>query len=423
MRFKYFFFAFILLISTCNAYQSKQQNNSPPVLTSINIVDNNGFSETISGGDRLKQFENVDFLKSQPYQKVLRIYSRDANGDARAYVTSYHSNGQLKQFLEVVNNRAYGLYQERHDNGNVKVEATIVGGTADIDTGAEKSWIFEGYTHAWDEEGRLVAEIPYENGVLEGIAYYYHQNGSLWKCTPLHKNQYVGTSETYLVDGTLFQTTEYADGLKNGPSIRYWDGNKIASSEIYCEGNLSSGSYYDQSGKLISEVKDGTGFRAVFGKDTVTEMQEFRSGVQEGNVKIFDNQGVLASTHQLVQGLKHGEELEYYEGTSIPKLSIAWVEGKIQGNVKTWYPNGIPESQREMSGNKKTGVLTAWYRDGNLMMIEEYDQDKLRKGEYFLRGEKNPISTVNAGQGTATIYDSNGNLLRKVTYAHGKPQL
>ena len=98
-----------------------------------------------------------------------------------------------------------------------------------------------------------------------------------------------------------------------------------------------------------------------------------------------------------------------------------WVEGRIQGLVKTWYPNGTSESQREMSRNAKNGLLTAWYFDGSVMMIEQYDRDKLLKGEYFERGEKIPVSQVMNGKGIATIHDSKGTFLRRITYNNGKP--
>ncbi len=119
---------FILLfaLTSCSTYNKEP----PPVLTSINIIDRNGMSETISTEDRMKRYEHVDFLTEQPYQKVLRIYSRDQHGDIRAFVTSYHPNGHPKQYLEIVNNRAHGSYREWHSNGTLKLETYVIGGEA-----------------------------------------------------------------------------------------------------------------------------------------------------------------------------------------------------------------------------------------------------------------------------------------------------
>ena len=68
-------------------------------------------SETINSKDRLNAFEKTNFLSAQPYQKVMRVYGKQENGDIKACITSYHPNGQVKQYLESVNNRAFGAYQ------------------------------------------------------------------------------------------------------------------------------------------------------------------------------------------------------------------------------------------------------------------------------------------------------------------------
>lgn len=397
-----------------------------PALTSINIIDRNGFSETTSSADRLKQYENTDFLKNQPYQKVLRIYGRDAQGAIRAYITSYHPNGHPRQYLEVVNNRAYGTYKEWYSNGILKLETFVIGGDADVNTAAEHSWLFDGCSTAWDEDGKILAEILYSQGALEGVSTYYHPNGVVWKRIPFHQGQIQGVSEVYLETGELLQTTEYQNGQKNGVSKRYWDNGKVAADEIYCQGMLTTGLYYDKCGKQIESVKDGTGYRALFSREAVGEIHEYRRGVIEGEIKVFDESGILVRLYHLKNGVKHGLEIEYYDpnggaGLLLPKMSITWAEGAIQGLVKTWYPSGTQESQREMNNNEKNGLLTAWYRDGSLMLIEEYEHDKLMKGEYYIRGEKLPVSQVKNGKGTVTLFDGEGNVIRKILYANSKP--
>ncbi len=104
-----------------------------------------------------------------------------------------------------------------------------------------------------------------------------------------------------------------------------------------------------------------------------------------------------------------------------PQLLITWNDDIIHGVTKTWYPNGIQESQREIADNLKNGMATAWYRDGSIMLMEEYDNDRLVKGQYFKRGQRNPESHVQDGSGIASLYDADGRLLRRVTYFHGRP--
>lgn len=416
----------ILLLAFCESCGWHSEKNKEPVLTSINIIDREGFTETISGSERLGQYQDVDFLKDQPYQKVLRIYSRDQCGDVKAYITSYHPNGQPKQYLEVLNNRAFGTYREWYQNGFLKLEAFVIGGTADIHTAAQQSWLFEGEAKAWNENGGLQACILYAKGELQGYSTYYHCNGKIWKRIPYDKNLTEGRSEVYLEDGQLFQSTDYYKGKKQGESIRYWSCNKIAADEKFCDGLLMEGRYYDLQGNLQASIVEGTGYRALFGKDSLGELHEYHGGLLDGEVKIFGTNCALVRINHLKNDIKHGEEIEYYETVSSkqaprPKLSINWAEGKIQGVVRTWYPNGVQESQREISNNMKSGMATAWYRDGSLMLIEEYDRDKLMKGEYYRKGDSHPISEINGGKGLATLFDSEGSFLRKIDYNNSAP--
>lgn len=416
----------ILMTGCVPTHVSVSKYYGQPNLSSIHIIDRNGMTEAVSNPERLKNYENVDFLATQPYQKVLRIYSRDVEGNIYSYITTYHANGQLKQYLEIKNNRAFGFYQEWYQNGNLKVEATLVEGDADISLTAEKSWQFDGCAKAYDENENLMASIEYSKGTLEGVSTHYHPNGKIWKEIPYSDNNIDGEMKIYLESGELFQSTHYCNGIKEGLSLRYWPGQIVASEENYKGGFLISAVYKDICGKEISSINNGEGFRSVFSKDSVCEEQEFHHGLPEGSVKSYDIKGYLTKIHHVKNGLKHGEEIFYFPITSSKsqlrqKLFLTWYEGKIQGVVKTWYENGSMESQKELSHNKVNGLSTAWYRDGQLMMIEEYENGVLKKGDYFRKGERKSISQVDNGEGIVTFFDPEGAFIRKVNYHHGKP--
>lgn len=390
-------------------------------LASINIIDRNGISETISSKERLKKYEEVDWLSTQPYQKVLRVYTRDSLGDIHAYITSYYENGLPKQYLEVVNARAKGTYLEWHENGAPKLKAIVIGGEADLTSEAQKTWLFDGISEVWNDCGNIEAHFSYSQGQLEGRSLYYHANGKIWKEVPFCQGEISGTYLVYLDTGKILQSIEYCEGKKNGQSLRYWPSGELSANECFSQDQLISGKYWDNKGQLISEVIEGNGTRAVFGKDAVVELQQIQQGILEGEMRAIGPNGETVRLWHLHYGLKHGEEIEYYpikycHEPLKPQISINWWEGKIQGVTRTWYPNGVQESQREMSGNKKNGILTAWYTDGSLMLMEEYDQDKLIRGEYYKKGDRIPVSEVRDGTGTATLFDSEGHLIHRVNY-------
>ena len=395
----------------------------PPKLTVINIIDNNGMSETISAPERLKQYEGGDFLSCQPYKKVMRVYARDPLGNVPANIASYHPNGQPWQYLEVSNGRASGTYKEWYLSGALKIEAHVIGGDADLTVNAEKTWLFEGLNKVWDEQGHLLASFLYCKGYLEGLSTYYHPCGSIWKTITYYQGKREGKQQIFREDGGLLSEMSFKDDELDGPSTKYWSEGTFAADELYCRGELISGSYWDRHGRLVTQICHGQGKRTLFGKDTVCEIQEYHNGVLEGKIELYSASEKLTSTFMIKEGLKHGEELLFFPNTSNPKLSISWYKGKVQGPVKSWYATGQIESQREMSDNKKNGLLTAWYKDGSLMMIEEYDHDQLLRGEYYRQGESRPLSEVIAGKGAANLFDPDGQFLKKVTYVNGRPDL
>lgn len=421
-----FFLLAFLLASCAPKYNLQDGPETEKIeLASILLVDRNGLSEAIAIPDRLKSFEQINFLEHQPYQKVLRVYCRNSAGDIYAEITTYHPNGQVKQYLEVVNNRAFGTYKEWFPNGTLKVVSNIMEGSSDISLAAEKTWIFDGDCIAYNESGNLIASIPYKRGTLEGISLYYHPSGSIWKEIPYANHQICGEMKIFLESGALFSSTCFDRGIKSGKSIRYWNQDLVSSDEFYSQGKLIEGRYFSKEGQLIAEITAGAGYRAVFGKDIVAELHEYSMGLPQGEVKILNPAGHLIKLHHVKNGVKHGEELFFYpsfgDTPSKAKLSLSWYEGKIQGLVKTWHDNGVMENQREMTDGERNGVSTAWYRDGSLMMIEEYENGKLQKGDYYKKGSRQTSSQVVHGEGIVTLFDAEGNFIRKVPYNQGKP--
>ncbi len=48
------------------------------------------------------------------------------------------------------------------------------------------------------------------------------------------------------------------------------------------------------------------------GKDSVSELQEYKRGVLEGEVKVFNKDQRLVRAYHMKDELKHGEEIHYH---------------------------------------------------------------------------------------------------------------
>lgn len=392
----------------------------------IQIQDRNGITETISAPERLQNYEHTDFLASQPYKKVLRVYKK--NGKNHSRITTYHPNGMVSQYLEAEEMRAHGAYKEWYPNGQLKLEATVIGGTADVLAGSQQDWLFEGVSRAWDEQGNLLAEIPYQKGLLDGVSVYYFPTGQIQKQMRYEQNNLQGEAIEYYLHGQVKTKTLYQKGLRNGEQISYFSDGKVSSQETYTDGLILHAIYWNSQGTLLTEVEKGKGFQALFEGDLLAYLVEIRLGRPEGKVHRYAPTGELKASYQVKNGRKNGIELEYYltaereieASEPLPKLSIEWHENAIHGTVKTWYPNGQLQSQREYANNQKVGPALSWYRDGSLMFVEEYEDEKLLKGQYYKKKGKDPVSTVIQGNGVATLFNEEGIFLKKIQYAKGK---
>jgi antitoxin component YwqK of YwqJK toxin-antitoxin module len=411
-----------LILFTASCHHSTPTN----ALSIIQIQDRNGLTETISNPDRLTAFEAADFLASQPYKKVMRVYKAD--GKNRSKITTYHPNGTIWQYLEAEEMRAHGAYREWFPNGQLKIEATLIGGTADVSAGTQEDWVFDSVSYVWDEKGHLVAQIPYEKGMLEGTSIYYYPNGQISREISFVRNNMEGDVTEFGEDGTLKSKAQYKAGLRHGESRGVFRDGQLAWSEEYANGLLNSGAYYNSQNQLVSEVINGGGFQALYDNKALT-LIEYRVGKPDGFVQKFTPNGELHRSFFIKNGKKQGEEIEYFlsselevkKNKSTPKLSLVWHESMIHGCVKTWYNNGQLQSQREYSRNQRSGPSLAWYRNGQLMMLEEYEEEKVTSGQYYKPNKSEPVSTIHNGNGLATMYDETGVFLRKITYQKGKP--
>jgi antitoxin component YwqK of YwqJK toxin-antitoxin module len=426
MRFLFsIFFSLLLILSSC---LNKPAPPDESTLISIQIIDRNGFSETISTKDRLSRYQTTDFKEPQPYQKVFRVFGKNKEGRTPSTITSYHSNGHLWQYLEVFDGRAHGTYQEWHPNGQPKMKLQVIEGISELSETAFASWVFEGINSIWDENGKLIASLSYDKGMLHGNSYYYYPDGNLKKQIPYSQDEIHGDFLTYHENGELEEKISYVYGQRQGPAKAFFKDGSICYEEFFENDLLKTGSYHSEKGAIISSIAGGQGKRPEWEEGFLKRFVSYREGKPDGLVECLDKNGFLQASYLLKEGKKQGEEWEYYPKKSAedplqPKLLVHWQEDILQGIVKTWFPTGVQESQKEMYQNKKNGLFFAWYTNGDLMLSEEYEKDLLTSGTYYKKGDKKPVSRILQGKGIATLYNVDGYLLQKVSYDKGLPLL
>ncbi len=425
-----FFFIVIMLSAGCQPQKPPLDPSIQPFtvkepLARVNIIDHSGLSETITNKERLKELTERNFLAPQPYQKVMRIYAHDKEGSSRSSITSYYENGQVRQYLECINGRACGLYQEWHPNGQTKLLSHVLAGQADIDEKSFATWSFDGLCKAWDDQGCLTATFAYQHGALNGSSETFYVTGERRRETPYDNDVKEGREITYSKTGAILEQISYHNDLRQGECFGNYSDGKEAWREEYQEDFLVTATYLRPTGEIISSVVNSEGIRSVFEEDHLISQEEIHNGHPEGWTTLFEYDGTVERKYQVKNGKKNGTEIRYFldKNNSTPRLALEWRDGILHGTVKTWYQNGTLESQREICQNVKQGLSMAWYPDGGTMLVEEYADDKLVRGRYHGKGETSSQSTVEKGTGIATIFDTSGSVIEKIHYADGKPQV
>jgi antitoxin component YwqK of YwqJK toxin-antitoxin module len=438
-----FLITFILILTSCTASHK---------LATVHIIDTNGFSQTISTPVRLQQFERTDFLSQQPYKKVFRTWKEKPPESNKSILTSYHPSGQIMQYLEGKGSKAWGSYKEWYENGHLKVQVQVVGGRMDFGEVAENSWIFDGLSEAYDENGVLQAQIPYCKGSKEGLAKLFHVSGKLWQQMSYHHDQLQGPYLCWYEEGHILFKQNYHEGLLEGRAERYWPNHSLAADELYKKGFLQEALYFDPKQNELAHVKAGSGKRVVFGKNGIAEIQTIQKGVIEGKVSFYDHEGFLEHEVHISNGLKNGQEIFYYPPSSqaksqdeslsggdeqsltsgpsedffagdpsLARLSLQWRDGFLQGTVRSWFKNGQIESEKLMLNEKLHGHCAAYYPQGEARLIEQYEHGKLVNGDYFSPGSIDPVCCVKEGNGHAIIYNIYGEVQREIIYRDGLP--
>jgi antitoxin component YwqK of YwqJK toxin-antitoxin module len=404
----------LLLLSSCHKKPTESH------LISLQMLDRNGQTETISQSHRVKLLEKQNFNQPQPYEKILRVFSKTEEGKNPSILTTYHKNGQLFQHLEAMDGRANGHYDEYYETGQIRIKASVIEGTADLTTLAQQSWVFDGPCQIFYPSGSLQASFIYDRGKKEGDAVYYYQEG------PIHKKLYFindladGEIIEYYKDGQFFQSYTFKNGQQDGYATKYLPYGKIAYKEFWEKDFLLEATYFNSQEEKVSEIINGSGVKTLFEEDRLLTTLEYKDGKLEGKICLFDNKEFLTSSYHIFLNQKHGEEIVYYENSAFEKMRIDWQEDMISGLVKTFYNDGSLESQKSYSQNKKNGPSSIFYPGGHLMMLETYSQDRLIEGKYFKKGDSICSSQVENGTGVVSIFDEWGGIKQEIQYEKGK---
>ncbi|MDR2223466.1 MAG: toxin-antitoxin system YwqK family antitoxin [Flavobacteriaceae bacterium] len=190
-----------------------------------------------------------------------RVDEEGAKGNI-GKVKEYYNNGKLKQEMSFKNGLPEGEAITYHDNGVVQSTEFLKAGKV------------EGVVKEFDFEGNLIIERNFVNDVMEGACQIYFFPGILTDKMNYHHGKLEGERTGYYPEGNIKTVANYKNGELDGKFIKY---NRFE------EGILREGFF--KNGKMDGE------FKSYHDNGKVRSIAIFKDDMMQGNEIIYDEAG------------------------------------------------------------------------------------------------------------------------------------
>lgn len=154
------------------------------------------------------------------------------------------------------------------------------------------------------------------------------------------------------------------------------------------------------------------------------------TGVTEANLKElkFPDGSLKERYTYLLDGqgqeVRHGLDEEFYQDGA-KKGVRTWKDGRIEGAVVYYHPNGRKSYEAHYVDGRKNGFATVWYMNGQKQWQTTFKAGKThgRWREWHLDGKKKFEGDYSEGalDGLATWWHENGRMWQERVYRAGTP--
>jgi len=146
-----------------------------------------------------------------------------------------------KYFMNQKDSLKRGLYQAFYDDGSVLEESNYLNG------------VLEGERKLYYPNGTLEISEAYRAGIMTGDYKTYFENGQLMLKMKFVNGSLEGQSLKYFSDGTLAEQVNFEGGEENGPFEEFHENGEIHWSGTFLDGDNEFGELkeYDLDGNFV----------------------------------------------------------------------------------------------------------------------------------------------------------------------------
>ena len=351
------------------------------------------------------------------------------NGKPDSYWKNYFETGILKSEGNRKDYLLDSLWKFYDEDGNLVLEINYLKGKKNgyrityegkeiIKENFEND-IKQDYSYTLFIDGKTKQKIPFIDGLEQGIAREYNNDGLITQLITYKKGYIVerekinrydsdtlpnGKWKWFYNDELLWKEGSFKHGLKNGyfkeydrngdllSATKFVDGEKIEKAEELLKLDVRTDYYPDGKVKIVATYKNGVpeGVRREYNADGEVEKSY-----------IFLHGKVIGEGIFTDAGLREGFWKKYYPN-GVLKASGDYVADKKVGNWKYFYPNGELEQEGVYLNGKADGIWIWYYPNGETL-----------RSENFLDG---------LADGMMTEYAMDGSIITQGDYIEGKEE-
>jgi len=324
---------------------------------------------------------NNDFLISRE-----RINHTDANGLRQGEWLEFYPDGSVKTEKNYRNDLLHGYYKEYDEKGRLLVTLLYDNGKVtgtEIDNGGEIE-----IENRYDEAGRLVYSGPFKDGVAVGIHREYDSEGRV-------RNAHIYNDNGVLISEGIIDD----EGNRNGVWKDYYaDGNVSAEGNYSDNRRTGTWKFYNESGKLVQVGSysngriDGT-WRWYYPEGELLREEDYYQGRRDGDYTEYARDGQVIAQGSYADGERNGE---WRFNTGDNTEEGTYLLGLRDGEWRAWYPDGKLRFRGEFRQGNPEGRHTLWYDNG-----------RIREDRYYKSGMRTR---------TWRKYNEEGEVILTITY-------
>jgi antitoxin component YwqK of YwqJK toxin-antitoxin module len=186
--------------------------------------------------------------------------------------------------------------------------------------------------------------IPYVNGKKNGIARSYLK---YYITIPYKDDKINGVLKRYFFpDGILFSDCPFEDGIANGTAKEYYEDGKVSRETVYVKGKEVSDNAYDEEGKMENAPFL---YQAEYPDSGFTNKSEAKNmtvnGLKEGKwiEYLFNDSGHKDTAHCMLIVYKHGKKegifRQYFKNGNL-EMIVHYKNGLENGTGRFYWESG-----------------------------------------------------------------------------------